>query len=141
MRNLFFENLNHLIELRIFEWLKFDHIFINPYEFQFLFIFQIFCPKNIFFESFRWGIIPLDFVGFLFRTSKPKNDISYIQYKFSHRFGKVCKWLNIYYSKIRIIIFKKVTTISIWINLKNLTWTYKECIFSRYWITVPYIHV
>jgi len=26
------------------------------------------------FEIFRWGIIPLDFVGFLFRTSKSKND-------------------------------------------------------------------
>jgi len=92
MMNLFFENLNHLIELRTFEWFKFDHISISPStEFQFLFVFQNFCPKIICFESFKWGIIPLDLVGFPFRTSKSKNDISYIQYKFSHRFGKVCK--------------------------------------------------
>jgi hypothetical protein len=34
--------------------------------------------KNIFFESFRWGIIPLDFMGFSFRTFKSKNDINYV---------------------------------------------------------------
>jgi hypothetical protein len=76
-----------------FEWLKFDHIFISPYELQFYFIlfFQKNCPKNIFFESFKWGIIFMDFVGFFLRNFKFKNDISYIKYKFSHRFGKVCK--------------------------------------------------
>jgi hypothetical protein len=57
----------------------------------------------------------MNFVGFPFRTSKLKNDINYIKYKFSHRFGKVYKWLNMYYSKIRIIIFCKLTTMSIWI--------------------------
>jgi len=41
MKNLFFENLNHL-KLGNFEWLKFDHIFISLYEVQFLFVFQIF---------------------------------------------------------------------------------------------------
>jgi hypothetical protein len=61
----------------------------------------------------RWGIIPLDFVDFLCRTSKFLNDINYIKYKFSHRFGKVCRWLNMYYSNIRIIIIFKVTTVSI----------------------------
>jgi hypothetical protein len=91
MMNLFFENLNHLIELGTFEWLKFDNICISPFEFQFLFVVQKNCRKIIFFESFKWGIIPFDLVGFPFRTSKSKNDISYIQYKFSHRFGKVCK--------------------------------------------------
>jgi len=30
----------------------------------------------------------MDFMGFPFRTSKLKNDISYIKYKLSHRFGK-----------------------------------------------------
>jgi hypothetical protein len=44
----------------------------------------------------------MDFVGFPFKTSKLKNNIGYIKYKFSHRFGKVCKWLNMYYSKIQI---------------------------------------
>jgi hypothetical protein len=33
----------------------------------------------------------MDFVGFPLRISKLKNDISYIKFKFSHRFGKVCK--------------------------------------------------
>jgi hypothetical protein len=33
----------------------------------------------------------MDFVGFPFRTSKLKNDINYIIYNFSHRFGKVCR--------------------------------------------------
>jgi hypothetical protein len=32
----------------------------------------------------------MDFVGFPFKTSKFKNDINYINYKFSHKFGKVC---------------------------------------------------
>jgi len=42
----------------------------------------------------------MDFVGFPFRTSKFKNDINYIKYKISHRFGKVCRGLNMYYLKI-----------------------------------------
>jgi len=36
---------------------KFDHIFIRPYKLQFLFVFEFFCPKNIFLESFTWVII------------------------------------------------------------------------------------
>ncbi len=94
-----------------------------------LFYFQKHCPKSNFFESFRWGIIPLDLMGFSFRTSKSKNDINYIKYQFSHRFGKVCRWLNVYHSNIRILIFYKVTTMSIWIILRNLVWAYNECIF------------
>ncbi len=102
---------------------------------NFCFFFQNLCPKSIVFESCRWGIIFLDFVGFPFGTSKLKNDISYIKYKFSHRFGKVCKGLNMYYSKIKIIIFLKVTTMSIWIILKNLVWTCMECKNYRKWAT------
>jgi hypothetical protein len=49
----------------------------------------------------------MNFVGFPFRTFKFKNDISYTKYKFSHRLGKVCRSLNMYYSNIRIIIKKK----------------------------------
>ncbi len=55
---------------------------------NFCLLFKKICPTNIFFESFRWGIIPLDFMGFLFKTSKSKNEISYIKYQFSHRFGR-----------------------------------------------------
>jgi hypothetical protein len=48
--------------------------------------------------------------------------------------------LNIYYSKIKITIFKKVITMSIWIILKNLVWTYKECSFCSYLAIVLCIH-
>ncbi len=50
----------------------------------------------------------MDFLGSPFRTSKSKSDINYIKYKISHKFGKVCMKLNMYYSKIRIIIILKV---------------------------------
>jgi hypothetical protein len=104
------------------------------------FFFQFLCPKNIFFLSFRWGIIPMNFVGFPFRTSKFKNEINYIKYKFSHRFQKVCRWLNIYYSNIIIITFKKITTTSIWIIFKNLVSTCKECNFYQYWAIIACIY-
>jgi hypothetical protein len=55
----------------------------------------------------------MDFVSFPFRTLNLKNHINYIKYKFSHRFGKVCRLLNMYYSKIIIMTFKKITTMSI----------------------------
>jgi len=51
--------------------------------------FNFFNTKSIFFESFTWNIILMDFVGFPFRTFKFKNGINKIKYKFSHRFGKV----------------------------------------------------
>ncbi len=95
--------------------------------------------KHIF-ESFKWGIIFIDFVGFLFKIFKFKNDINYIKYKFSHIFGKVCKWLNMYYSNIKIIIIFKVTTMSIRIILKNLVWTCRKCNFCQYWATVACIY-
>jgi len=73
----------------------------------FLFFFHFFLSQKQFFESFRWGIIFIDFMGFPSRTPKFKNDINYIKYKFSHRFGKVYKGLNMYYSNIIINFFKK----------------------------------
>jgi hypothetical protein len=102
--------------------------------------FNFFVPKFFFLESFTWGIIHIDFVGFSFRTSKFKNDISYIKYKFLHRFGKVCKWLNMYHSNIKIITVFKITTMSIWIILNNIVWIYNECNFYQYWTTAPCIH-
>ncbi len=69
---------------------------------------HFFVPKTyIVFKNFRWAIIHMDFVDFPFRISKFKNDINYIKYKFSHRFGKVFRWLNMHYSKIRIIFLKQ----------------------------------
>ncbi len=38
-----------------------------------------FCLEKYDFESFKWGIIPLDFMGFSFKISKSKNNISYIK--------------------------------------------------------------
>jgi hypothetical protein len=128
MMNLLFENLNCLI-IRDFWMVKIWPYFHKSIRVIIFFLFQIFCPKSIFFERFTWVSIHMDFVGFPFRTSKLKNDINYIKYKYSHRFGKVCRSLNMYHSKIIIIIFFKVTTMSIWIILKNLVWTYKECKF------------
>jgi hypothetical protein len=107
---------------------------------QFLFIFQIFYPKSIFFECFTWVIIHMDFVGFPFRTSKLKNNISYIKYKISHRFGKVCRWLNMYYSKIRIIIFLKITIVFFWIIKKNLVWIHTNYNFFFFWSVRLCIH-
>jgi hypothetical protein len=43
---------------------------VCQYELQFLFVFQFFCSKNIFFENFTWVIIHQDFMGFLFKTFK-----------------------------------------------------------------------
>ncbi len=79
MKNLFFENLNILI-VRDF-WM----VEIWPYFHKSIWVaifvyFQLFCSKSIFFESFRWGNILLEFMGFPFSTSKSKNDISYIKY-------------------------------------------------------------
>ncbi len=63
MKNLFFENFNSLITR---EWLKFDHIFISPYELQFLFDFQNFSIKKYVFENFKWGINFYRLCGFFF---------------------------------------------------------------------------
>jgi len=123
--NLFFENLNHLIIMDF--WM----VQIWPYFHKSIWVaifvcFSKLCPKSIFFESFKWVISHMDFVGFLFRTFKLKDNINYIKYKFSHRFGKVCRWLNTYYLKIIIITFFKTTTMSIWIILKNLVWIHRS---------------
>jgi hypothetical protein len=56
---------------------------------NFCLFFDLFIPKTYVIESFRWGIIPLDFVGFFLGFLNLKNGINYIKYKFSHRFGKV----------------------------------------------------
>ncbi len=103
-------------------------------------IFNFFVSKTYVFESFTWVIIHLNFVGFPFRTSKLKIDINHINYQSSHRFGEVCRWLKMNYSKIRITTFLKITTICIWIILKNLIWTYRECNFCQYWYIQSCIH-
>jgi len=139
MRNLFFENLNYLI-VRIFLMVK-----IWPYFHKFIWVTIFVCfsislsQKHIFWKLYM-GHYSYGLCGFLFKIAKLKNDINYIKYKFSHRFGKVCGWLNMYYSKIKILTFKKVTTMFIWIILKNLIWAYRECNFCRYWVTIPCIH-
>ncbi len=48
---------------------------------NFCLFFNFFVPKTYVFESFTWGIIHMDFVGFPFRTSKLKNEINYIYVK------------------------------------------------------------
>jgi hypothetical protein len=102
MMNLLFENFNQLI-IKNF-WMVEIWAYFHKSIWIAIF-FNFFCPKKYVFESFTWVNMHLDFVSFLFRTSKLKNDINYIKYKFSHRFDKVCKWLNMYYSKIILITF------------------------------------
>jgi hypothetical protein len=41
-------------------------------NYNFCLFFNFFVPKAYGFESVTWGIIHMDFVGFLFRTSKLK---------------------------------------------------------------------
>jgi len=108
-------------------------------SYNFYLFFNFFSQKH-FFENFKWAIVHIDFVGFLFKTSKLKNNMSYMKYKISHRFGKVCRWLNIYYSKIIIIIFFKTTIVSIWIILRNLVWTHKNYNFYHFWAIQLCIH-
>jgi hypothetical protein len=140
MKNFFFENLNHLIA-RDFWMVK-----IWPYFHKSIWVAIFVCfskklsQKHIL-KKFKWGILFMAFLGFPFKTSKLKNDISYIKYKFSHKFGKVCRGLNMYYSEIRIIIFFEVTIMSIWIILKNLVWTCKEqflLILSHHSLHLPF---
>jgi len=55
---------------------------------NFFLFFKFFYPKSIFKKKFRWGIILMDFVGFPFRISKLKNDISYINISFHIDLGR-----------------------------------------------------
>ncbi len=57
-----------------------------------------------------------------------------------HRCGKVCRWLNMYYSNIKIITFFKVTSVSFLIISKKIVWSYRECNFCQYWATLSCIH-
>jgi len=52
----------------------------------------------------------------------------------------VCRWLDMYYSKIRIIIFFKIISMSIWIIINNLIWTCRECNVYHYWAVILCIH-
>jgi hypothetical protein len=79
---------------------------------NFCLVFKFFVRKSYFLKVLN-GAIFLWTLSFPFRTSKLKNDINYVKYKFSHGFGKVCRGLNMYYPNIIIIILFKVTTMSI----------------------------
>ncbi len=100
---------------------------------QFYFVFKFFVPKAYFLKVLDGTVFLWILWVFLLRLPNLKNDISYIKYTFSHRFVKVCKGLNIYYSNFRIIIKKKVISMSIWIIFNNLVWTCKKCKNYRKW--------
>jgi len=131
MRNLLFENLNPLIIRDI--WI----VKIWPYFHKSIWVaifvcFSISLFQEHFFENFTWGIIHMDFVGFTFRTYKFKNDMNYINTSFHIDLGMfIGDW---------IITFKKVTTMFIWIIIKNLVWPHWEYNFCWYWATLPCIH-
>jgi hypothetical protein len=93
MKNLFFENLNHLIVRDI--WMVKIRSYFHKSIWLVIFVcFSISLSQKHFFESFRWGIILMDFVGFSFKTYKFKNDIISIKYKMWKTItliGKGCK--------------------------------------------------
>ncbi len=74
-------------------------------SFNYCLFFKKIVPKS-FFKKALYGLLFI-WTLWVFFLGLPnlKNDINYIKYKFSHRFGKVCQSLNMYYSKIKIIIF------------------------------------
>jgi hypothetical protein len=110
-------------------------------DYNFCLFFNFFVPKKYFLKVLDGALFLWTLWVFLLGLPNLKNDINYIKYKFSHRFGKVCRWLNMYYSNIIIILFFKVTTMSICIILNNLVWTYRECNFCHYLVIVPCIHL
>jgi len=71
---------------------------------KFFFFFQFLCPKKYVFESFTWGIIHMDFVGFPFRISKLKNDIKYI-------YVKTCINVCLFVHQVRGVIKSETNTL------------------------------
>jgi hypothetical protein len=140
MKNLLFEKFNCLI-FRDFWMVKIWQYFHKSIWVANFGFFSI----SLFWKMFLKVIDRLLFLKtlwvFLLGLPNLKNDISYIKYKFSHVFGKVCRWLNMYYSKIKIITLKKLKTMSNWIILKNFVWTYRECNFCQYWDIQSCIHL
>ncbi len=55
---------------------------------NFCLFFNFFVPKTYVFENSRWGIIPLDFVGFPFRTSISKNEFVTLNITFHIYLGR-----------------------------------------------------
>jgi hypothetical protein len=55
--------------------------------------------------------------------------------------ANVHRWVNIYKLNITIMIFKKITTISIWIFFFDFLWTYVECKYCCFWATIPCIRL
>jgi len=83
--------------------MNYTHFCSSDMSCNFLFFLKKISQKHIF-KKFTLVTIHMDFVDFVFRIFKLKTNINYIKYKFSDRFGKICKWLNMYYSKIKINI-------------------------------------
>jgi hypothetical protein len=74
-------------------------------DYNFCFFSIFLSQKKKILKALHGSFIHLDFMGFPFRTSKFKNDINYMKYKFSHKFENVYMWMDMYYSKIRIVTF------------------------------------
>ncbi len=87
MKNLFLENLNRLIA-RTFEWLKFDHIFISPYELQFFFVSQLFCPKTIFLKVLDGALFLCTLWVFLLRLPNLKMTLTTLNTSFHIDLGR-----------------------------------------------------
>jgi hypothetical protein len=90
--------------------------------------------------------IPMNFMGIPFKISKWQStmigDINDFLYRLWPRlwprFKRFHKWVNIWYWKITILKFYKLTTMSIWSLIKNLLWTYMDSLFAK---NEPFNHV
>ncbi len=107
---------------------------------QFNFFFNCFVPKAYILEVLDGALFFWTLWVFLLRLPNQEMTSTTFNTRFHIDLGWVCKWLNMYYSKIRIIIFLKIITISIWIILNNLAQTCRECNLCCYWTIILCIH-
>jgi hypothetical protein len=107
---------------------------------NFCFFKKILCPKSIFLEVLNGALFLWTLWIFLLGLPNLKNKSVTLNTSFHIDLGWFVGDLNMYYSKIKIIIFLKIITMSIWIILNNFIWTCKECNVCHYWAIIRWIH-
>jgi hypothetical protein len=108
---------------------------------NFCLFFNFFCPKNVFLKFLNGALFLWTLWVFLLGFPNFKMILVTLNTSFHIDFDRfVGDWTCII-QKINIITFFKVTTMSIWIILKNLIWTCRECKFYRYWAIIVCIYL
>ncbi len=140
MKDLFFENLNILIvrDFWIVEIGPYFHKSIWVVIFVFLF-FNFFVPKELFLKFLDGAISLWNLWVFLLGLPNQKMTLATQNTNFHIDLGRfVGDWTCI----IQILQYSYIlTTMSIWITLNNLVWTYKNCIFCHFWTIVLCTHL